>query len=134
MHVAGRVLRGLSYLFHLALCLFFLGLAIVTWGATNFQIDVMPWRGPALSSWILSISIVGLLVTLLAVTGKLRFLFPLWCVFTLGFAFWALFLNPKSSFDGESGFKTAIWFVVALLVSALVSLPLVGGRRAGRKT
>ena len=132
MNAVGRLLRGLSYLFHLALCLFFLGMAIVTRGATNFQISMLPWQGESLNSWLLWLSLAGLLATLLAMTGKFRYFFPLWCLFVLSVAFWGLFINPKSSFDGESGFKTAIWIVVALLIAALVSLPLLRPRRQTR--
>ena len=129
MKAAGSLLRGLSYLFHLALCLFFLGLAILTRGASNLQIPELPWQGEALNSWLLWLSLAGLIVTLLAILGRMRFLFPLWALFTLGLAFWGFFLNPRSSFDGEAGFKSSMWFLAALLIAALVSLPLLRPRR-----
>ncbi|MEO8028042.1 MAG: hypothetical protein ABI823_16275 [Bryobacteraceae bacterium] len=129
MTAVGRFLRGLSYLFHLALCIFFLGVAIVTWGASNFEISALPWEGTSLSAWLLWLSLIGLVSTLLALTGRFRYLFPIWCLFAFGLAFWGFFLNAKTHFDGESAFKNAIWLTAGLLVAAIVSLPLLRTRR-----
>ncbi len=130
MNVAGRLLRGLSYLFHLALCLFFLGVALVTRGPANLHISTLPWKGDSLNSWLLWLSIIGLLATILAMTGMFRYLFPVWCLFALGLAVWGFFWNSQSSFDGEGGFKSALWFLAALLISFIVSVPLLRTRRA----
>ena len=129
MIVVGRLLRGLSYLFHLGLCLFFLAIALVT-RDSSIHISALPWKGDSLNSWLLWLSLVGLIVTVLALTGKFRFLFPLWCLFAFGLAVWGMFLNPASSFDGESGFRNALWFLAALLIAAIVSLPMLRRKRS----
>lgn len=129
MNVVGRLLRGLSYLFHIGLCLFFLALTFVARDSANLHLSVFPWKGESLNTWLLWLSLAGLVATLLAVTGKFRYLFPIWCLFALGMAIWGFFLNPQSSFDGESGFKNVLWLMAALLIAAVVSLPLLRARR-----
>jgi len=39
---------------------------------------MLPWEGAQLTQALLVLGVVGLLCVLLAVTGWLRFLFPLW--------------------------------------------------------
>lgn len=132
MRVVGRLLRALSYMFHFAMCLFFLGVAIVTRGSSNFRWDALPWQGESLSNWLLALSLIGLIATVLAASGKFPFLFPLWCLYTFWLALSGLFLNTKYTFGGEDGFKMSIAFTAALLVAAIVSLPLLRGRRRVR--
>jgi len=132
LNVVGRLLRGLSYLFHLGLCLFFLAIALVT-RDSSIHMSALPWKGDSLNAWLLWLSILGLIATVLAMTGKFRFLFPVWCLFALGLAVWGMFLNPASNFDGESGFRNALWFLAALLVAAIVSLPLLRAKRVATR-
>ncbi len=123
MSLIGAVLRGLSYLFHLALCLFLLGISSLAWldGRHTLRIDLLPWTGKALTQWLFFGSLAGILAVVLAATGKFRYLFPVWglAVFVMlarGF-FWAPY-----SFEGDAHFKQAIYLTLAALVAFVVSL------------
>jgi hypothetical protein len=74
------LVRIFSYLFHLALTLFLLAVAILAISSptVHLRLDMLPWTGSALVRWLLVASLVGLLSVILAVAGKLRVLFLLW--------------------------------------------------------
>jgi hypothetical protein len=74
------LLRLFSYLFHLALGLFLLavaGLALST-APQSLRLDMLPWTGETLTYVVLFGALLGLVSVLLAITGKLRFVFFLW--------------------------------------------------------
>lgn len=80
MQAVKALLRFFSYLFHLALGLFLLGVAAVALGTSpeSLHLDMLPWTGATLTYVILAGSLLGLGSVLLAISGKIRFLFFLW--------------------------------------------------------
>jgi hypothetical protein len=74
------LLRFFSYLFHFVLGLFLAAVAGLALGSSpqSLHLDMLPWTGATLSYVVLSGALLGLASVLLAVTGKLRFLFFLW--------------------------------------------------------
>src|SRR5258708_37142318 len=94
------ILRLYSYVFHLLLALASLGAGTV--GAlsanTSFQTDFFPWTGRELANWLIALGITGILSLILAVQGKLRFLYLLW-------AFAVTFLVTRGIF--ASGYRFA---------------------------
>lgn len=125
------LLRLFAYLFHAGLCTFLIGVAVFTMstGGSSLKLGMLPWEGTVLVRAILGLGITGLLCVLLAVTGAIRFLFPLWTLTVLVLMFRGYFLTSYS-FADESEFHFAIWMTVAALVAFLASLSLFGRRRS----
>ena len=126
----GLLLRIYAYLYHvlLALLLLALGVAALSTGRDNLSLGMLPWEGGRLTQGLLVLGVVGLLCVLLAVTGWLRFLFPLWTLLILVLMIRGFFLSPYT-FSGEDEFKEAIWLTVGALVAFLASLSLFARRK-----
>jgi len=125
----GLLLRIYAYLYHvlLALLLLALGVAALSAGRDNLSLGMLPWEGGRLTQALLVLGVVGLLCVLLAVTGWLRFLFPLWTLVILVLMIRGFFVSPYT-FGGEDEFKEAIWLTVGALIAFLASLSLFGRR------
>ena len=113
------LLRLYAYLFHVVLCLFLLGLRIV--GAGNLKLGMLPWEGAALTQALLWMSLAGILCCLLAMTGMLRWLFPLWALFVFVMMFRGFFVSSYS-FADEGQFKFGVGVTVGALVALVGSL------------
>ena len=119
-----RILRICAYLFHLVLALFLLGISIVALTSSNtLNLPFLPWSGEALTQWLFWGSLVGILSILLAVTGKFRYLFPLWALFVLVMMVRGFILRPYT-FDGSSEFYRILWLIAGAFVAFLASLTL----------
>jgi hypothetical protein len=121
------LLRVCGYIYHLALCLFLLGLAIVgpASGQNNLKLPMLPWEGAALTRAVIVLGALGIVCVLLAVTGKLRWLFPLWALFVFVMMFRGFFLSSYSFADAGQ-FKFDVCLTAGALVVFLVSLSLFG--------
>ena len=104
MRVLGVLFRIYSYLYHLTLALFLLGIAVVAivthlqshpheGAGTNLNLGMLPWKGHTLVHWLLGASLFGLLSIVLAWMGKLRFLFLLYSLAVFGMMFRGYFLG-----------------------------------------
>jgi hypothetical protein len=119
------VLRIYSYIFQFILCLFLLGLAILTLssGRHNLSLDMLPWTDAELTYWILALGITGLVVTLLAATGLFRYLFPLWCLFVVVMMIRGYFLSGYT-YSGPDQFRSVTWLITGAIVAFLAALTL----------
>ena len=124
------LLRVGAYLYHLLLALFLLGLGVFvsSGGQHNLKLGMLPWEGAALTQAILILGAVGTICVLLAIVGKLRWLFVLWTLFVLVMMFRGFFLSSYSFADAAQ-FKFDVWLTVSALLAFLVSLSLFGKRR-----
>jgi hypothetical protein len=122
MRAIAWLLRVFCYLFHtiLSLALLALGSVAILSAGQGVKLETLPWQGAELSHWLIGLGIAGLLSVLLAVTGKLRILLPLWSIFVLGMLVKGVFLSSTVSFDGPSDFHN--W----LLLVAGAALALIG--------
>src|SRR5260370_2467483 len=79
------LLRVCGYIYHLALCLFLLGLGIMgpVSGQNNLKLAMLPWEGAALTRAVTILGAVGIVCLLLAINRWLRWLFPLWALLDL---------------------------------------------------
>jgi hypothetical protein len=126
------ILRAYSYLYHLLLCFFLLGLSIVAMtSSTVLKMSMLPWTGSELISWLMWGSIFGLISIALAVTGVFRFLFPLWALVVLVLMVQGYLLKPYT-FAGRTDFVSTLWLIAGALVAFLVSLTFFGFRRPRR--
>ena len=125
------LLRFYAYLFELALCLFLLALwiIVITSGQDNLKLGILPWEGAALTRAILITGAVGVVCCALALTGLLRWLFPLWTLFVFVMMFRGFFLSSYS-FAGAEQFKFGVWLTVGALLAFLGSLSLFSRRRS----
>lgn len=129
----GWLLRLYSYLFHLILSLFLIGISIVALSSHKaLLLRMLPWEGEKLNDWTLGIGILGLIFVFLAVTGIVRWIFPLWTLLAFGLMLRGFFLT-NYDFGGEANFKSALWLTFAAFVAFLGSLFAFGaGRRKAR--
>jgi len=123
----GLLLRLFSYLFQFLLSLFLVGIAIAA-GPNTLQLGMLPWSGPSTNRWVLALGIVGLLITILAVAGILRFLFPLWCLFVLVILARGFFFS-NFTFSGPGEWHVALWLTAGALIAFIGGLTVFGSRK-----
>jgi hypothetical protein len=126
------ILRVYSYLYHLVLCLFLLGLALVALlSANTLLMPMLPWSGAGLTQWLLWGSLTGLISLALAITGVFRFLFPLWTLTVLILMVQGYLIKPYT-FEGAPDFYSALILIAGALIAFLASLTLFRSRRPRR--
>lgn len=124
--MVARILRIFSYLYHLVLSLFLLGLALIAMsGSQKLTMPFLPWKGDSLETSLLIGGILGILSIALAVTGFFRFLFPLWALMALVFLVRGFFLQPYQ-FADQAEFTRILWITGGALLAFLFSLTLFG--------
>jgi hypothetical protein len=113
--VLGFLIRAFSFLYHMVLALFLIGLALMAWSShQELHLDMMPWRGSVLTYALLVLAPLGLLFIVLALFRKLRGLFFLWSLAVLAIMFWGFFLSPYH-FAGPAAFHDAILLTIGAL-------------------
>ena len=125
MDILGAVLRLYSYLYHfvLSLFLFLVSVVVLIGGKHDLRLPMLPWTGSALTYWVFWLSVAGLLLTLLAAIGILRFPFPIWCLFVVIMMLRGFFLSPIY-YEGSAQFQGALWLTIGAIGAFLSSLML----------
>ena len=131
MRAIAWLLRVFCYLFQTILSLALLGVGVVAVHSdvTDMKIETLPWQGVELNHWLIGLGLVGLLSVILAVTGKIRFLLPIFSIFVLGMMVRGVFLNSAVTFSGSEDFHNWLWLLGAATLAAIGSLSLLGRRR-----
>jgi hypothetical protein len=131
MRAIAWLLRVFCYLFQTILSLALLGVGVVAVHSdvTDMKLETLPWQGVELNHWLIGLGLVGLLSVILAVTGKIRFLLPLWSIFVLGMMVRGVFFNSAVTFSGSEDFHNWLWLLGAAALAAIGSLSLLGRRR-----
>lgn len=127
MKAVGLLLRLFGYLFQFLLSLFLIGISIAA-GPNTLQLGMLPWSGPALNHWVMALGIFGLLATILAISGTLRFLFPVWCLAVLLLLFSGYFLSGYRM-SGPGEMHVALWLTAGALLAFLGSLTVFRARK-----
>jgi hypothetical protein len=118
------MLRLYSYLYHLILALFLLGVAVIAMISPNqLKMPMLPWSAPELKYWLLWGSLLGVLSIALAITGIFRYLFPLWALVVLVLMVRGYLLTPYP-FPQRDAFYTALLLIAGALIAFLASLTL----------
>jgi hypothetical protein len=114
--VLGMLLRIYSYLFELILALFLLALSMVAIlsRSNSLNLGMLPWKGAALTYWLLGVALAGLLSILLAWLGRMRFLFLLYTIAVFALLARGFFLGGYA-FSGKDDFRMAIWITIGAL-------------------
>ena len=130
----GALLRIYSYLYHLMLALLLLGLSLVAIlsNSHTLKLGMLPWKGSALTCWLFGAGLLGVLSILLALAGKLRFLFPLYALAVFGMMLRGYFVSGYS-FSGKDEFRMASWLTVGALVAILGAWSQLRKKRGKRK-
>jgi hypothetical protein len=92
------------------------------------KVDMLPWQGAELAHWLIGLGVAGLLSVLLAVTGKVRFLLPLWSIYVLAMLIKGVFLTAAVSFDGRDDFHNWLLLICGAVLALIGSFTLL--RRA----
>ena len=119
----GWLLTVFACLFELLLSLFLLGVGIVAWVSDS---NILAFGKPI----ILTAGIVGLASVLLA-GSRLRWIFPLWCLFVLAMLVRGFFLSSYS-FGSKSEFQFVVGLTIGALIAFLGSLRMLRRRPARR--
>jgi hypothetical protein len=123
MGVIAVLSRIFSYLFHLMLSGFLLGIASLAalGGQHNLRLDMLPWTGADLTWWLMASSLFGLLSVILAIFGKFRLLFTVWSAVALFLMARGYFFSPYT-FSGPEEFQFAGLLTLGALLAFLGSL------------
>ncbi|MBK5292667.1 MAG: hypothetical protein JJE04_13435 [Acidobacteriia bacterium] len=127
------ILHIYSYLFHFLLAVFLVGVALVAWlsGTPNFNLDMLPGSGVKLIHYLLYCNLAGLAAVILAITGRLRFLYAIYGIAVFVLTVRGVFFSSYT-YDGIDAFKQALWFTLAASVAMLGSLSQVRARKGRR--
>ncbi len=125
----GILLRLYSYMFHLALSAFLLGIAaIALWHHQPLSLGMLPFDEDQTVSRIAILGLAGLFATLLALFRVFRYLFPLWAAFAL-YLIVKGFLLSSYRFIEPDAHKTALWLISAALLAFFGALWVLKPRR-----
>ncbi|MBM3784877.1 MAG: hypothetical protein FJW30_10990 [Acidobacteria bacterium] len=117
------VLRLFSYVFQLLISLGALaaGTVAALSDNTTFQFDFLPWSGAELRNWLIGLGLLGLVSVVLAYRGTMKYLFVAWTLVATGLVVRGIFLSGYT-FDGESDFKWALFFLSGVAATVLGAL------------
>jgi hypothetical protein len=124
------LLRLFSYAFEFLLSLIALILGIIgAMQGNNLNVEILPWTGASLTHWLTGLGLIGLTCTILAIAGRLRFLFPLWALFVVVMLFRG-YMFGSYTFSGSQGFKQALLFFAGAILAFAGSVTVLGRRPA----
>jgi hypothetical protein len=116
--VLKALMRAFSYLFHGLLTLFLLGISVVALSSGQpLQLEMLPWQGPALTWWLFSTALAGLLLVVLAICRKWRALFFFWSLAVLALIARGFFFSHYY-FAGAPEFHGALYLTGGALIAA----------------
>jgi ABC-type maltose transport system permease subunit len=79
--VIGAVVRIYSYIFHLLLSVFLLGLSLMAFtSGYSLRLEMFPWDAEQPRYWLLALGIIGIAAVLLALKGVARVVFLVWAI------------------------------------------------------
>lgn len=125
----GILLRLYSYMFHLALSTFLLGIAVISVSSHQpLALGMLPFSEEQMVSRVAILGAVGLFSTLLALFRVFRYLFPLWAGLVL-YLMVSGFLFSPYRFAGLGAFKSGLSLILAALLAFIGALWVLKPRR-----
>src|SRR4051794_14364634 len=126
LKLIGTILLIYSYIYHFILGLLLTAIACLTLasGQHNLHLTMLPWKGEALTWWVLALGLGAILFVVLAVTRVFRYAFPLWCLFVAIMMVRGFFIQGSYVFSGPSNFRAIAWLTVGAFGAFLASLQL----------
>jgi hypothetical protein len=127
------LLRVFSYVFEGLLALFLLGISLLSMATgADLNLGFLPWKGMALSYWLLGLALFGLMTLLMALAGRLRGLFFLWSLAVFVLLVRGFFLSFQP-FARPLTLKMAMWLTIGTLIGAIGAWPWARRREPGRR-
>ena len=123
------LLRVFAFLYHAGLTIFLLavsGLAISS-RSGELNLRMLPWTGDTLAFILFFGSLFGLLSLILALSGKMPYLFFLWSLAVAIVLIDGYFFGHFSFHAGE--FKTAVYLILGSWLALIGAWPLSGRPR-----
>ena len=110
------LLIAYANLYHFAVTILLGGIGFVSWysGTTSVKLEMLPWTGEELVSWLLRISALGFVACVLHASGKFPYLLPLTSL-ALAFLMVRGFFWLPFHFESPEQF----YWVIALTVGAV---------------
>jgi hypothetical protein len=129
LRAIGFLLRVYSYLFHLLLCLFLLGIALIaSTSGQPLNLGMLPFAPEHMLRTVFILAVAGLFSTVLAMTRVFKLLFPVWAALVF---YWLVrgFLFSSYTFPNAGAFKNALWLIFGALVALIGALWILKPRR-----
>ena len=111
MRLVAFLLRVFSYLFHLVLSLFLLGIGLVgklSSATASFYTPLLPGDAADQAFYAICLGLTGLVSVVLAASGKFRPLLVLWALAVVVLYFRGFFWGAYT-YSGEDEFKSVLW-------------------------
>ena len=120
----------LALLFHVLFCLSAVGLGAfaIALGPESMRLGMLPWTGATLAHILLFGGLFGLLSIILAVLGRLRFLFLFWTLAVANVLVNRLLFSSYRFGPGE--WRTAVYLVSAAWLAVLGAIFLMFAKAA----
>jgi hypothetical protein len=118
--VITALVRIFSYLYHLLLALFLLGVSVVSLlsGGGDLRMPVLPWSGTTLTWALFAGSLAGLASLALAIAGKARVLYVLYALAVFGLMVRGYLLSGFT-FASKDDFQFALYLIGGALLAVL---------------
>ena len=125
----GFLLRLYSYIFHLLLSVFLLGVASISVAShQTLNMRMLPFTQDAMVRDVSILGAIGFFATVLAVTNVFRYLFPLWAAVVAYLIIRGFFFSPYV-FPNAAMFRAALWLALAALIALWGALWVLKTRR-----
>lgn len=119
------IFRYLSYGFNLVIAIAMLALGSISkLSDLDLKLEMLPWSGHELSSWLIGLGLIGLLVVGLSLFGILRWLLLVWSLMIVALWVRAIYV-PGWTFDGQDPFKLALQGLAGYLVTFVGAISAV---------
>ena len=116
------IFRYFSYLYNLVIAAAMLAVGLIAkFSGLEPKLEMLPWTGPALTSWLIGLGLAGLIIVGFAMFGVVRWPLLVWSLLILGLWLRAIYA-PGWSFDGPPQFHQAIEGLAACMVSVIGAL------------
>lgn len=137
MSIVHALLRLYAYGFHFLMAAFLVGLAVVAYVSGTHNLDpggMVNYAGKELTDCLLGIGLTGVVVVILAILNKLRWLFPVYALLAMITLFRWFFVSSYR-FPDRDAFWGALWLFVGAVGAFLGSLmELKRGRKRAHRT
>lgn len=124
MSIVHGLLRFYAYAYHFLMAAFLVGLAAVAYISGTHNLDpggMVSYSGKELSDCLLGIGLTGIVVVILAILNKLRWLFPVYALLAMITLFRWFFVSSYR-FSDRDAFWGGVWLFVGAVGAFLGSL------------
>ena len=135
MHLLRGVLRVYSWIFEAVLCAMAIAVAAVTVlsGDLNLKLGWLPWDAKNDTAWLFGFGVLGFLLILLAIAGKLRILLFVFALAVFVLLAKGFFYGLGYSFENAGQAQNALILIGGAFLAWVGAWPWGGNRRVARR-